>query len=102
MRESGLAGWLNDYVLYAKLRRQFKTGAWTAWPEPLRRRQPEALARVAKEHGRALAQERVLQFAFARQWEDLREAAARKAIRIMGDVAIFVNIDSADVWVHPD
>ena len=41
------AGWLTDYALYAELRRQFNTGQWTAWPEPLRRRQPKALAQVA-------------------------------------------------------
>lgn len=96
------ANWLTDYALYAELRRQFHTGAWTTWPEPIRRRRPEALARVAAQHGRALAQEQALQFAFSQQWNQLREAAARSAIRIMGDVAIFVNMDSADVWVHPD
>jgi 4-alpha-glucanotransferase len=96
------AGWLDDYALYAVLRRQFNTGAWTAWPEPLRRRQLEALAKAAAEHAWALDQERVLQFAFSRQWNDLRKAAAHSAIRILGDVAIFVNMDSADVWVHPD
>jgi 4-alpha-glucanotransferase len=95
------AGWLTDYALYAELRRQYKTGAWTAWPEPLRRRLPEALAKVAAERGPALAKEQVLQFAFSLQWENLREAAAINAIRILGDVAIFVNMDSADVWVHP-
>ncbi|HEY1159070.1 MAG TPA: 4-alpha-glucanotransferase [Terracidiphilus sp.] len=96
------AGWLNDYALYAELRRQFKTGAWTEWPEPVRRRQPEALAEITAQHGRALAQEQVLQFVFARQWNNLREIAARRGIRILGDVAIFVNMDSADVWVHPE
>jgi 4-alpha-glucanotransferase len=96
------AGWLADYALYAELRRQFKTGAWTAWPEPVRRRRPEALAQLAAEHRRALAQEQVLQFAFSLQWNQLRKAAACNAIRILGDVAIFVNMDSADVWVHPD
>ena len=49
------AAWLNDYALYAVLRRQFNTGAWTEWPEPLRRRDPQALAQTAAEHGRALA-----------------------------------------------
>jgi 4-alpha-glucanotransferase len=49
-----------------------------------------------------VAQERVLQFAFSQQWSNLRKAAASHAIRILGDVAIFVNMDSADVWVHPD
>jgi 4-alpha-glucanotransferase len=96
------AGWLDDYGLYAVLRRQFNTGAWTAWPEPLRRRQPKALAEASAEHSRAMAQERVLQFAFSRQWDDLRAAAARSGIRVLGDVAIFVNMDSADVWVHPE
>ena len=96
------SAWLVDYAYYAVLRRQFNTGAWTAWPEPLRRRRPEALAQFAHEHGRALAIEQVLQFAFAQQWNALREAAAASAIRILGDVAIFVNMDSADVWVHPE
>jgi 4-alpha-glucanotransferase len=96
------SAWLTDYALYAELRRKYKTGAWTEWPEPVRRRQPRALAKVAAENGRALAQEQVLQFAFSLQWEKLREAAARHAIRILGDVAIFVNMDSSDVWVHPE
>jgi 4-alpha-glucanotransferase len=95
------AAWLNDYALYAVLRRAHQTGAWTEWPEPLRRRDPQALAQAEAEHGRAVAIERVLQFAFARQWEQLQEAAEKNGIRILGDVAIFVNMDSADVWVHP-
>jgi len=96
------SNWLTDYALYAELRRQFNTGAWTEWPEPIRRRDPNALAKVVSHSGRALAQEQALQFAFARQWENLRDAAAKHSIRILGDVAIFVNMDSADVWVHPD
>ena len=71
------AGWLNDYALYAVLRSKFQTGAWTEWPEPLRRREPQALAQAIAEHGRALAIEQALQFAFSLQWNQLREAAAR-------------------------
>ena len=96
------ATWLNDYALYAVLRRKFKTGAWTEWPEPVRRRDPGALGQVEAQHERELALERVLQFAFQRQWDQLREAAEERGIRILGDVAIFVNMDSADVWVHPE
>jgi 4-alpha-glucanotransferase len=78
------------------------TGAWTEWPEPLRRRDPEALKQLIAEHGRELAVEQALQFAFAAQWTKLREAATKHRIRILGDIAIFVNMDSADVWVHPE
>jgi 4-alpha-glucanotransferase len=96
------ANWLRDYALYAVLRAKYNTGAWTAWPEEVRKRDRAALDRIEREHGRELALEQVLQFAFARQWQDLREAAARDGIRILGDVAIFVNMDSADVWTHPE
>ena len=96
------AAWLNDYALYAELRRQFRTGAWVEWPEPLRKRAPHSIANAISANARAIDQEKALQFAFSEQWNQLRSAAARSAIRILGDVAIFVNMDSADVWVHPD
>jgi 4-alpha-glucanotransferase len=96
------ASWLEDYALYAVLRRVYSTGAWTAWPEPLRRRDPQALAEASAQHARACAIEKALQFAFARQWAALQTAAHESGIRILGDVAIFVNMDSADVWVHPE
>ncbi len=95
------SNWLTDYALYVVLRREFHTGAWTEWPEGLRRRHKRALTEAAAQHARALAQEQVLQFAFERQWKALRKAARDNGIRIMGDVAIFVNMDSADVWIHP-
>jgi len=96
------SAWLADYACFAELRRQYNTGAWATWPEPARRRQPQALAKLAAKSGRALLREQVLQFAFDLQWKNLRAAAAEHGIRIMGDVAIFVNMDSADVWMHPD
>ena len=95
------AKWLNDYAYYAVLRREFNTGQWTEWPEPLKRRDRKALDDFGAAHGQALVAEQVLQFAFAEQWNALREAARPNGIRILGDIAIFVNMDSADAWVHP-
>jgi 4-alpha-glucanotransferase len=94
--------WLNDYAMYAVLRREYKTGAWTAWPEAMRKRDSRAMAEATAKYARAVALEQVLQFAFDRQWSDLRKAAARAGIRILGDIAIFVNMDSSDVWMHPE
>jgi 4-alpha-glucanotransferase len=59
--------WLNDYAFYAVLRREFKTGQWTEWPEPFKRRDPKALDEFGQAHGRALVEEQVLQFAFSEQ-----------------------------------
>jgi 4-alpha-glucanotransferase len=96
------AAWLNDYALYAVLRRELKTGAWNQWPDPFRHRDQKALSDFGAAHGRELVEEQVLQFAFSQQWNELRAAAELSGIRILGDIAIFVNMDSADVWVHPD
>ncbi|MGA2249620.1 4-alpha-glucanotransferase [Terracidiphilus sp.] len=95
------AHWLNDFAMYAVLRDMHGTGAWTHWPESVRRRETEALKALVAGHGRELAVEQALQFAFSLQWNQLRNAAARSAIRVLGDIAIFVSMDSADVWTHP-
>ena len=96
------AWWLNDYVLFVRLRDRFPQGAWDQWPSDLARRLPQALARVREELADALEVSRVTQFAFFEQWRALHQAARRRGIRIIGDVAVFVDYDSADVWTHPD
>ena len=95
------ASWLNDYAHYAVFRREFKTGAWTVWPEPLRRREPAAMAEASAKYAAELAVEQAVQFAFEEQWRHLRTEGARQKIRILGDIAIFVSMDSADVWANP-
>ncbi len=96
------AGWLEDYALYAVLRRLYRTGAWTKWPEAVKRRDPQTLEALRATHAEALRVEQVLQFAFDLQWERLRSAANADGIRMLGDLAIFVSMDSSDVWANPE
>ncbi len=93
--------WLNDWVMYAVLRLRYDYACWNDWPQELATRQPEALARLRAESGRELAIEQVIQFFFAHQWGQLLAYCHERDVRVMGDVAIFVNYDSADVWTHP-
>jgi 4-alpha-glucanotransferase len=94
--------WLNDYAHYNMLRERFNLACWNEWPKEYAYRDPEALSRLEKEHGEDLAIEQVIQFAFDEQWSALRQYCAEREIRFIGDVAIFVNYDSADVWTHRD
>ncbi len=94
------AFWLADYALYSVLRRRFQYQSWNHWPPEYASRRPEAIRSLMQESGRALAVEQVLQFFFAQQWAALRSYCADRSIRILGDVAIFVSYDSADVWTH--
>jgi 4-alpha-glucanotransferase len=96
------AEWLEDFVLFDGLRAHYKLANWNEWPRELAHREPAALDKVRRDMADDLMMRRVLQFAFAEQWRALRHYCAQRSIRIMGDIAIFVNYDSADVWMHPE
>ncbi|MEJ5377331.1 MAG: 4-alpha-glucanotransferase [bacterium] len=94
--------WLEDYVLFICLKAAQGGRAWVSWPQELKWREPGALEKARGELAPDLERERILQFFFFRQWEDLREHCGRKGIRLIGDVPIYVNHDSADVWASPE
>ena len=96
------AWWLEDFVLFTVLRHRFQGASWNCWPREFARRDAGALERLRREAAPVLDTARVLQFAFFEQWRALRCHCAYYGIRIIGDVAIFVNYDSADVWTHPE
>jgi 4-alpha-glucanotransferase len=94
------AWWLDDFVLFDGLRAQQRSASWHEWPAELARRTPAALERTRKELAADLRIRRALQFAFYEQWQALRRYCSERSVRIVGDVAIFVSYDSADVWTH--
>jgi 4-alpha-glucanotransferase len=94
--------WLQDYAMYTVLRRLHGYASWHEWPEEYAHRKGDALSRLMNEHGRELALEQAIQYFFSEQWSCLRAYCAEREIRILGDVAIFVSYDSADVWTNPD
>lgn len=96
------AWWLDDFVLFDALRARHKLETWNRWPRALAARESAALERTRKELLDEIRVRSALQFAFYEQWRALRRYCAERAIRIIGDVAIFVNHDSADVWTHPE
>lgn len=96
------SSWLLDYAVFNVLRRRYDYASWHEWPAEHARREHDAMSAVMKEHGRELAIEQAIQFFFSEQWCGLRGYCAERKIRILGDVAIFVNYDSADVWTNPE
>jgi 4-alpha-glucanotransferase len=92
--------WLDDYSLYASLKRNHDEQPWWEWPEKLALRRPEALNRWRDEHLDEIAGFQYRQFLFFDQWERLRDRAASRGIGIIGDLPIFVARDSADVWAN--
>ena len=89
--------WLEEFVLFEALTQRYGQ-AWNHWPNELARHEIAAIQATRKELEPGLAVRRAIQFAFYEQWKALRLYCAQRSIRIVGDIAIFVDYDSADVW----
>ena len=94
--------WLPDYALFMTLKEVYPGGDWLSWPEDLRLRREDALTQATKTYDAEIRYQYFLQYTFRCQWEALRAYAKEKDISIIGDVPIYVPLDSADVWANYD
>lgn len=95
--------WLGDYALFMACKRHFGMAAWTEWPDrELRLRKPEALDKYRQELLDDVKLFTYIQFLFFKQWAALRSYAKEKGVGIIGDLPIYVALDSADVWSEPE
>ncbi len=94
------AWWLDDYAVFRAVKAAHGQQPWYKWAEPLRRRDPDAFAKTVSQLKREIDAERFYQFLFFRAWTVLRTYANERRIKIIGDIPIFVALDSADVWCN--
>ena len=95
------ADWLENYALFMALKERFNGSDWQSWPAELVTREPLAMETCRREMDPEIRFHCFLQYVFFRQWEALRSYTNQKGIRIIGDVPIYVPLDSADVWSEP-
>lgn len=95
------AHWLDDYALYMAIK-DVHEESWQEWPTPLRKRHKAALNTFRKEHAAPIEAQKVIQWFFDSQWQAVRGKAKAAGVDIMGDIPIFVALDSADAWANPE
>ena len=96
------SSWIYDFALFLALKDENGGKPWHQWPDGVKHREPEAL-----EQARARQEEQIrfycfVQYLFYQQWFALRSYANQRDIRIIGDVPIYVPLDSAEVWTEPE
>ncbi len=96
------AYWLEDYALFMALKEHFGGKPWREWPQDIALREADALTRYREILADRIAFYGFVQYLFFDQWEHLRRAAADRGIEIIGDVPIYVAMDSADTWANRD
>jgi len=92
--------WVEDFALFMALRRHHANAPWWDWEPALRDRHPEALEQARREHMAEVERAAAIQFFFDLQWQSLRVQCKDLGIRLIGDVPIYVDGDSVDVWAN--
>ncbi len=97
------AGWIHDYALFMAVKRHFGMRSWLEWPdEDIRMRKEDAMDRYRRELESDIRLFTYIQYLFFKQWDSLRNYAHQKGIGIIGDMPIYVALDSVDVWASPE
>jgi len=97
------SGWLADYALFMAVKKHFGMVSWLQWPDAeIRLHKAEAVEKYRSLLDRDIRFYTYLQFLFFKQWNSLRAYAREKGIGIIGDLPIYVALDSADVWAAPE
>ena len=92
--------WLTTFSLFMALREHFEHKPWASWPIEYRDRDPYTLEAFSEKHHSSIKEFQFQQFIFFSQWQELNEYANNKGISILGDMPIFVSLESAEVWAN--
>ncbi len=98
--ERNEAEWLDDYSLFMALKTENNLVSWTEWDDVLRFRKPEAIADARERLKEEIGFWKFIQYTFYSQWDRLKSYANKNGISIIGDIPIYVALDSSDVWAN--
>ncbi len=94
--------WVREHALFLALKKKFRDRGWLRWPRDLRHREEDALQRASAELADEVEYGCFAQYLFGRQWQRLRKYARGKGILLIGDLPIYVAMDSVDVWANQE
>ena len=94
--------WLDDFALYRVIKGSQSQRPWYEWPLKLKLRDDKTIEIAKQQLLPEIQAEKCLQFLFFRQWFALKEHANSLDIKVIGDIPIFVALDSADVWANQE
>ncbi|MBD3263651.1 MAG: 4-alpha-glucanotransferase [Candidatus Omnitrophica bacterium] len=95
------SSWLEDFSLFVVLKAKFGGKVWSDWSKEIRDRDARTLRELKEDFSKEIRREKIIQYLAYTQWSGLKKYSHKKGIKIIGDMPIYVNYDSADVWSNP-
>ena len=93
---------MEDYALFMALKEENDQQSWYHWPDEVRLRRPDALAKARQRLAGRVDYWKKVQYLFYRQWAELLAYAHQKGVQVIGDIPIYVSPDSSDIWADPE
>lgn len=93
--------WLNDFALLSSIKKKFNGSSWLYWPKEYRYKEKDIIDNFILENKEEIEFQQFIQYKFYQQWKKIKSYANEKGIKIIGDLPIYVSLDSADVWSNP-
>ncbi len=94
--------WLDDYALFETIADHFRTSDWRQWPFPFRKRNSVETTDFSEKYERKVNWYKFVQYTFFAQWQKLHRHCGSLGVRLLGDMPLYGQFDSADVWAHPE
>jgi malto-oligosyltrehalose synthase/4-alpha-glucanotransferase len=94
--------WLDDFALYAVLKKQNGGKPWYEWETDFKQKKTGTLEKFSEDQQDEITKAKWLQFIFFRQWKELKEYCNSMNIQLIGDMPFYVSYDSADVWANKE
>lgn len=96
----GNEDWLDEYSFFMAVKTFSDNVEWTMWEEGLKNREPACMKKYRKLLEDQINFWKFCQYKFFTQWDRLKKYANSRGVQIIGDIPLYVALDSADVWVH--
>ena len=94
--------WLEDYALFMSFKNIFQGKAWFQWPDPVAARDRKVLKKAREDHHDLFEYYCFEQYLFHSQWARLKSYASKRNISLIGDIPIYIGLDSSDVWTNQE
>ena len=94
--------WLDDYALFMAIKQAHGGSAWRDWPQEYKVYDRKKTAEWTERFRNEVDMCKAIQFLFFRQWSAMKQYANDHHVEILGDIPIYVAMDSVDAWSHPE
>ena len=94
--------WLETYCMFMAIKAKFNGKSWLEWPEKFKNFENINSENLPKELLKEIEANAFAQWVLDKQWRNLKSKANNIGLKIIGDIPLYVGLDSAEVWANKE